>query len=224
MFIRKKKYPSGNIGVIVAEKVNGMMRELHTVGIATDKDGIEPLVVLGREWIDKENARRHPRLDLFGEERQACEREYLETERVLSNISNVFLNGADLLLDHVFDSVGFNKIEDAVFCQLVKVRLSYPVSKAATVEYLKNHFDEDLNLSKIYRYLDKLSRDCRNLWHVEKAFRISKSKIEIRPMFHFTKRRIEAHVCICFVALKVYKELERILKTEAIDISVDKAA
>ena len=27
-------------------------------------------------------------------------------------------------------------------------------------------------------------------------------------MFHFTRRRIEAHVCICFVALKVYKELE----------------
>ena len=41
-------------------------------------------------------------------------------------------------------------------------------------------------------------------------------------MFHFTKRRIEAHVCICFVALKVYKELERILKMESIDISVDK--
>ena len=61
-----------------------------------------------------------------------------------------------------------------------------------------------------------------NLWHVEKAFRISKSKIEIRPMFHFTRRRIEAHVCICFVALKVYKELERILKMERVDISVDK--
>ena len=51
-----------------------------------------------------------------------------------------------------------------------------------------------------------------NLWHVERAFRISKSKIEIRPMFHFTPWRIEAHVCICFVALKVYKELERLLK------------
>ena len=157
MFIRKKKYPSGNIGVIVAEKVNGRMRELHTVGIATDNDGIDQLVAQGQEWMDKEKARRYPRLDLFGEERQACEREYLETERILSNISNVFLNGADLLLDHVFDSVGFNKIDDAVFRRLVKARLSYPASKAATVEYLKNHFDEDLNLSKIYRYLDKLS-------------------------------------------------------------------
>ena len=61
-----------------------------------------------------------------------------------------------------------------------------------------------------------------NLWHVERAFRISKSKIEIRPMFHFTRRRIKAHICICFVALKVYKELERLLKQANINMSVDK--
>ena len=41
-------------------------------------------------------------------------------------------------------------------------------------------------------------------------------------MFHFTRRRIEAHVCICFVALKVYKELERVLKATDIRMSVDK--
>lgn len=61
-----------------------------------------------------------------------------------------------------------------------------------------------------------------NLWNVERAFRIAKSKIEVRPMFHFTRRRIEAHVCICFVALKVYKELERLLKLSRINMSVDK--
>lgn len=44
----------------------------------------------------------------------------------------------------------------------------------------------------------------------------------MRPMFHFTPNRIEAHVCICFVAYKVYKELERILKTSNINLSVDK--
>lgn len=61
-----------------------------------------------------------------------------------------------------------------------------------------------------------------NLWNVERAFRIAKSKIEIRPMFHFTRKRIEAHVCICFVALKCYKELERRLKAANIGMSVDK--
>jgi len=44
----------------------------------------------------------------------------------------------------------------------------------------------------------------------------------MRPMFHFTPKRIEVHVCICFVAYKVYKELERILKHNGIPLSVDK--
>ncbi len=44
----------------------------------------------------------------------------------------------------------------------------------------------------------------------------------MRPMFHFTPKRIDAHVCICFVAYKVYKELERILKLSNIEMSVDK--
>lgn len=60
------------------------------------------------------------------------------------------------------------------------------------------------------------------LWAVERAFRISKGTIEMRPMFHFTERRIEAHVCICFIAYKVYKELERIIALKGINLSVDK--
>jgi transposase len=60
------------------------------------------------------------------------------------------------------------------------------------------------------------------LWVIERAYRITKGTIELRPMFHFTPKRIEAHVCICFVAYKVYKELERILKLSGINLSVDK--
>lgn len=44
----------------------------------------------------------------------------------------------------------------------------------------------------------------------------------MRPMFHFTEKRIEAHICICFVAYKVYKELERIIRMKNIGMSVDK--
>jgi hypothetical protein len=60
------------------------------------------------------------------------------------------------------------------------------------------------------------------LWVVERAYRVTKGTLEMRPMFHFTPRRIEAHVCVCFVAYKIYKELERILKISNIDLSVDK--
>jgi transposase len=50
-----------------------------------------------------------------------------------------------------------------------------------------------------------------NLWHIEKAFRMSKSDLQIRPIYHYTKRRIEAHISISFVAYTLYKELERLL-------------
>ena len=43
----------------------------------------------------------------------------------------------------------------------------------------------------------------------------------MRPMFHFTERRIEAHICICFIAYKVYKELERLIEINKIRMSVD---
>ena len=60
------------------------------------------------------------------------------------------------------------------------------------------------------------------LWVIERAYRVTKGTLEMRPMFHFTPKRIEAHVCICFVAYKVYKELERILKENGFNLSVDK--
>lgn len=50
------------------------------------------------------------------------------------------------------------------------------------------------------------------LWQIEKTFRISKTDLQIRPIYHYLKRRIEAHICISFAACKIYKELERQLK------------
>ena len=143
MFIKKKKNRSGTTSIIVAEKTKGSYKELVTIGVAKDANDIGSLVNAGREWISKEESRRHPQLDLYGEEREACDREREEVRRVLSNVSNILLNGCDLILDRTFDRIGFNHIDDDVFRKLVKARLAYPTSKAATVEYLKNHFDED---------------------------------------------------------------------------------
>jgi transposase len=47
-----------------------------------------------------------------------------------------------------------------------------------------------------------------NLWHVEQAFRIAKSDLAMRPMFHFKEDAIKTHVLICFMALAVSKYLE----------------
>lgn len=63
----------------------------------------------------------------------------------------------------------------------------------------------------------------RQLWQIEKTFRITKTDLKIRPIFHYKKRRIEAHICIAFVACKLYKELERQLKIKQSNLSAEKA-
>ena len=63
----------------------------------------------------------------------------------------------------------------------------------------------------------------KQLWQIEKTFRITKTDLKIRPIYHYKKRRIEAHICIAFVACKLYKELERQLKLKSSDLSAEKA-
>lgn len=52
----------------------------------------------------------------------------------------------------------------------------------------------------------------RHLWQIEKAFRISKTDLRVRPIHHYRRKRIEAHICVAFVAYTLYKELERLLE------------
>ena len=61
------------------------------------------------------------------------------------------------------------------------------------------------------------------LWQIEKAFRISKTDLKIRPIYHRLRRRIEAHICIAFCSNKIYKELERQLKACQSTLTPEKA-
>jgi transposase len=110
---------------------------------------------------------------------------------------------------------GYNKFLE--LSDKVTVNINYEKVKAdARWDGLKGYITNTLLPE------NKIYEEYSGLWQVERAFRITKGTIEIRPMFHFTAKRIKAHVCICFVAYKVYKELERILKTSKINLSVDK--
>lgn len=64
----------------------------------------------------------------------------------------------------------------------------------------------------------------RHLWQIEKAFRISKTDLRIRPVHHYRRKRIEAHLCIAFVAYTIYKELERLLEKHKAGFSPKRAA
>ena len=62
-----------------------------------------------------------------------------------------------------------------------------------------------------------------HLWQIEKAFRISKTDLRIRPVYHYRKRRIEAHLCVAFAAYAIYKELEMLLQKKSINMSAKRA-
>lgn len=58
----------------------------------------------------------------------------------------------------------------------------------------------------------------QNQYDVEKAFRISKTDLKIRPIYHRLETRIKAHILISFVSYSIYKEFERKIKLSKLDI------
>lgn len=52
----------------------------------------------------------------------------------------------------------------------------------------------------------------KGLWRIEESFRIAKSFFEIRPMFHWTEKRIEGHILLNFIALVMERYIEKELK------------
>lgn len=71
---------------------------------------------------------------------------------------------------------------------------------------------------------EEIIHNYNNLWQIEKAFRMSKTDLRIRPIYHRLRNRIEAHICISFVSYSIYKELERVLYNSKSKISLKRAA
>jgi transposase len=100
-----------------------------------------------------------------------------------------------------------------------------------TIEIDYDKFDKDNEWDGLKGYVtnSKLSNkqiveNYKNLWHIEKAFRMSKTDLRIRPIYHRIRDRIEAHICISFTAYSIYKELERVLYKEKSTLSLKMAA
>lgn len=100
-----------------------------------------------------------------------------------------------------------------------------------TIEIDYDKFNNDKSWDGLKGYLtntkldnDQVIENYKNLWHIERAFRMSKTDLRIRPIYHRLRNRIEAHICVCFTAYCILKELERVLYAEKSTLSVKKAA
>jgi transposase len=67
--------------------------------------------------------------------------------------------------------------------------------------YYTDMSEQDISTSKVIeRY--------HELYKVEQAFRVAKSDLETRPIFHFKEDPIKLHLLICFLALVISKHIE----------------
>jgi transposase len=64
----------------------------------------------------------------------------------------------------------------------------------------------------------------RNLWYIERVFRMNKTDLRVRPIYHRLYNRIEAHITICFTAYTIMLEMERRLKAANSRISINRAS
>ncbi|MGB3464980.1 MAG: IS1634 family transposase, partial [Cyclobacteriaceae bacterium] len=78
-------------------------------------------------------------------------------------------------------------------------------------------------LTNLNRDFNELIDEYNHLWQIEKAFRISKTELRIRPIYHRLPKRIKAHICISFTAYKIFKELERKLEEAESEITIYRA-
>ena len=150
MFVRKKINRSGTISVVVVNKSHGKFTEVKKFGVAKSEAEADKLFQEAQLWLRTHDGQQ----ELDFDDRRGKELE--ETARVVENMDSVLINGTQLLLNQVYDSIGYNRIPDEILRHLVIARVSQPKSKLATVDYLKSYYDEDIDLNHIYRYMDKL--------------------------------------------------------------------
>ncbi|MDR0537655.1 MAG: hypothetical protein LBH04_06405 [Tannerellaceae bacterium] len=139
MFVSKKKNRSGPTSVVVVDKRGRHFRELKTIGVSNNESEIDSLCI--------SRAKNGSRLTLAS---------VICFQNIHAKRNRKLINGTQLILNHVFKMLGFDKIDDEILKHLVVFRICQPCSKVATVDYLKSYYAEDVELHKIYRYLDKL--------------------------------------------------------------------
>jgi hypothetical protein len=87
------------------------------------------------------------------------------------------------------------------------------VDNDSKLDGIKGYITNDFTLPA-----DEIISHYSNQYDVERAFRISKTDLKIRPIYHRLENRIKAHILISFVSYAVYKEFDSKLKEKNISL------
>lgn len=98
-------------------------------------------------------------------------------------------------------------------------KLEIDLDKLEQEKQLDGFFGIQTNLEKINA--QEILNTYRGLWQVEQTFRITKSNLKIRPVFHYSTNRIKAHFLICYISLALIRYVEFELHKNNLHYPVD---
>lgn len=144
MFIRKERNKSGVVSIQIITKIKGKSKLVKTIGSSADEAQLEHLISDAQNYLNTYKGQ------------QVFEFSTSSLKSAFESITTHQEIGVELLLGQIFAKIGFNQVPDSLFKELVFARLSYPVSKLKTSEYLIRYRNINIPVQQIYRYLDKL--------------------------------------------------------------------
>ena len=149
MFLRRKPNKSGTVSVQVVEKCDGKYVVLQSFGASGTEDGIRRLESKAQTWMDK---RRGPQLPLWQERDEVV-------EEFVGGLSNGQLQviGPELVYGTLYDHIGYGRLDNELFRDVVICRLFNPGSKLKTTDYLERYLHVRVSTDRIYRMLDRKS-------------------------------------------------------------------
>lgn len=149
MFIRELKNRSGSVSIQIISKARGQYKVVKTVGCATMLHEIEELKSQARSEVERLKREQ----SLFTSQQDKT----IENAFSMLSNSNIRTVGPELIFGRIYDYIGFGAIKEELFRHLVVARLAFPLSKLKTTEYLYRYQGISLEISAVYRFLDKLN-------------------------------------------------------------------
>ncbi|NBB80314.1 MAG: IS1634 family transposase [Verrucomicrobia bacterium] len=161
MFVRKKRNKSGTVSVQVIDKSEGY-RVVKSFGSSDDPGEIGRMQELAKLFVEQ----RQGQYSLFPENH----RDRAVIADFVSRLENASVRtvGPELIFGRLFEEIGFARIPEKLFRDIVVARLVYPSSKLKTIDYLRRYEGKTMSVQEVYRFLDRL-----NDHHAEQAKEIA---------------------------------------------------
>ncbi len=153
MFLRRKPNTSGTFSVQVVMKDRGRYVVVRSFGSSSDESRLSLLEEEAREFM-----RRYGGQTVIDFDQPSAEQECVQ---IFSSIQSIVQNAPHLILDRIYDGIGFGGLGCEMLRDLVVSRVCCPRSKLATTDYLRRYRGKDVDINVIYRFMDKLDEGFR---------------------------------------------------------------